>query len=276
MVDAWHPGVMLAYVVAAVIVSCTVPSVPLLAVCLFGGIVLLIQTERTRSLRTVGAALVLGCAVMVLAPVFDAAGDQVLFVYFGRPYTLEALLRGLRTGLLVADMLVWFACLFRIVSSDGILQVCGRVAPRIGMVTSLVMQMVPRLARRAARVRSARIGACLASSGDGIVARSHEAGAVFATVASDSLERSVVCADAMESRGYGTGVRTNATLAPFAVDERAFIVVAAVLLGAFCTAAVIGALSGSQSAYGISLAIYGLFAFLPVLFNATEDMRWRI
>lgn len=276
MVDAWHPGVMLAYVIAVVVVACAVPSVPLLTVCLSGGIVLLIQTERTRSLRTVGAALVLGCAVMVLAPFFDAAGDQVLFAYFGRPYTLEALLRGLRTGLLVAAMLVWFACLFRIVSSDGILQVCGRVAPRIGMVTSLVMQMVPRLARRAVRVRSARIGACLAFSESGMVARAHEAGAVFATVASDSLERSVVCADAMESRGYGTGVRTNATLAPFAVDERVFVIAGAMLLGAFCVTAVIGALSGSQPACEMALVIYGLFAFLPFLFNAAEDVRWRI
>lgn len=276
MVDAWHPGIMLVYVIAIVAVACAMPTTPLLAISLACGSILLFQVEGLCGARTVGAALVLGCVVMVFAPFFDAAGDRVLFAYFGRPYTFEALLRGLRTGLLVSSMLVWFACLFRIVRSDGILQVCGRIAPRIGMVTSLVMQMVPRLSRRAGRVRAARIGAGLASAEGGIGAKMHEAGAVFATVASDSLERSIVCADAMESRGYGTGARTNAALTPFASDERTFLIAGSALLGAFCLAAAVGATSDSQAFSGLSVMLYGLFTLLPVLFNTGEDVRWRI
>lgn len=276
MVDAWHPVIMLSYVVAIVIVACAVPSVPLLSVCLLGGAILLLQTARLSGLRTVAAALALGCAIMVLAPLFDTAGTQVIFAYLGRPYTFEALMRGVVTGMLVAAMIVWFACLFRIVSSDGILQVCGRIAPRIGMVTSLVMQLVPRLSRRAGRVRSARIGACLAPSGGDVGAKAHEAGAVFATVAFDSLERSVVCADAMESRGYGTGARTSATFAPFAVDERAFLIASAALLVGFSVASALHAVVGPSTVSGAALTAYGLFALLPALFNAVEDVRWRI
>lgn len=269
MTDAWRPGIMLAYVSAVVTVACVAPSLPLLIVCLMGGSVLLFQAEGAHGTRTAGGALLLGCAVMLLTPLFDTAGDQVLFAYFGRPYTFEALMRGAVTGALVASMLVWFACLFRIVSADGVLRVAGRVAPRIGMVSSLVMQMVPRLSRRAARVRSARIGAGLAPSGDALPARMHEAGAVFATVASDSLERSVLCADAMESRGYGTGARTSAALEPLAADERAFIIAAIVLLVIFCA-------SVFAQAFSVSLGAYALFVFLPVLFNVAEDVRWRI
>ena len=275
MMDAWHPGIMLAYVAAVVVIACVAPDLPLLIACLIGGSVLLFQVEGSHGARTASGALVLGCAVMLLAPLFDTAGNQVLFAYLGRPYTFEALVRGAATGALVASMIVWFACLFRIVSADGIVCVFGRIAPRIGMVSSLVMQMIPRLARRAARVRSARIGAGLVPSGSALGARVHEAGAVFATVASDSLERSVVCADAMESRGYGTGARTNALLEPLAADERAFIACSLVLLGAFCVSALVQALSATQAVSSVFLGAYALFVFLPVLFNVAEDVRWR-
>ena len=276
MMDAWHPGIILTYVIVIVVVACTMPHILLLSICLVSGCILLVQADGPRGLRTGGAALVLGCAVMVLAPFFDTAGDQVLFSYFGRVYTLEALLRGMQTGLLVAVMLVWFSYLFRIVDSDGILQVCGRVAPRIGMVTSLVVQMVPRLTRRAARVRSARVGARLALPDSGFGAKAREAGAVFSTVAADSLERSIVCADAMESRGYGTGTRTNAALASFSMEERAFIICAVVLFVAFSMIAAMSTMNGSRHLSAMVPVVYGLFALLPVLFNAAEGIRWRI
>lgn len=276
MVDAWHPGIMLAYGAIVMLIACVAPSMPLLLVCLLCGCALLLQTERTKGLRTAVAAFALGCAVTLLAPVFDTAGDQMLFMLFGRPYTFEALMRGVLTGSLVASMLVWFSCLSRIVGGDGILQLTARVAPRIGMVTSLVMQMVPQLTRRAARVRSARIGAGLVPSSAGAGDRLHEAGALFATVASDSLERSVVCADAMESRGYGTGPRTRAQLAPYSTDEKAFIVLAIVCAVAFCGAFVVSAIEPSPSMSAAPTAAYAALCALPVLFNAAEDIRWRI
>ncbi len=276
MVDAWQPAPSLLHILAVIAVACVTVSLPVQIVGMIAAALLSLQVGGAKELAVIGGAMVLGAAVCVVAPLFDTAGTTVLFSLFGRPYTLEALLRGALTGALVANMMLWFACLGALVGGDGLLRCCGKAAPRIGMVTSLVVQMVPRLFRRASRIRAARKGAALAGAGTTLSARMREGCAVFATVAADSLERSVVCADAMESRGYGTGPRTDAASSPLSTGERAFValtVLAVMGVGVFATLSAMGILPSAQAELWMLLA-YGLLAFLPVLVNLMEDCSW--
>ncbi len=278
MVDSWQPLPLLLHLVAVIVASCAVLSLPLQLVGAAAGCLLLLQVGGLREARVIVAACGFGALVSVLAPLFDASGSSVMFTLFGRPYTQEALLRGALTGALVSNMILWFACMGRICGSDGLLRSCGRCAPRIGMVTSLVVQMVPRFAHRIARVRSARAGAHLVGDCCGVSDRLQEAGAVFATVASDSLERSVICADAMESRGYGTGERTDSAREPLGWDERIFAIASLLCVLALCASSLLratGALAEPLAA-SLMLGAYGLLVSVPLVVNAVEDLRWLI
>lgn len=276
MVDGWQPTAPLLHILAVIAMACLTVSLPIQIIGAIAAALLLLQVGGVKELTVIGGAVVLGVVVCAVAPLFDTAGSTVLFSPFGRPYALEALMRGALTGALMVNMMLWFACLGSLVGGDGLLRCCGKAAPRIGMVTSLVVQMVPRLFRRASRIRAARKGAALTGAGATLSARVREGCAVFATVAADSLERSVVCADAMESRGYGTGPRSDAAGSPLSTGERAFgALTVLVVMGMVALAALgdTGILASGQVALWI-LPLYGLLTFLPVLANLMEDFSW--
>lgn len=275
-----HPAVCLAFF--AVVIGCTVviQHPAYLAASLAGAVAYRLLLRGREGWGVFAGLVPVALLIAALNPVFNTAGDTVLFVYLGRRYTLEALCYGADLGAMFYAMMVWFACLGDVLTSDKLTSLFGRLAPALSLLLVMTLRAIPDVMRKAGRVVDARrsIGRGVAESG---TAREKvaEGGAALSTLTDLALEGSMTTSDSMRARGYGAGRRT--TFRPYRFTPRdAALLVATVALGASAAAA-----GGTGASFIPSLAVdpltWGFAAYcalllIPSLLHAEEAARWRI
>ena len=206
----------------------------------------------------------------------------VCLTYFpsGNPLTLESILYGCASGVLLAAVVLWFVCVTDVITSDKVVYLFGRIIPALSLLLSMTLRFVPQFTRRLRTVAQAqrRLGR---DAGRGSVRqRLRETMRVFSIVVTWSLESGLIAADSMRGRGYGLPGRTAFAL--YRLDRRD----AAMLLWlGFCGLYLLGgALAGGLafqyypllSAGAVTpltvsfFAVYGLLCFTPVLVDAAS------
>ena len=214
-------------------------------------------------------------------PAFVHQGATIL-TYFpsGNPLTLESILYGCASGVLLAAVVLWFVCVTDVITSDKVVYLFGRIIPALSLLLSMTLRFVPQFTRRLRTVAQAqrRLGR---DTGRGSVRRRlREAMRVFSIVVTWSLESGLIAADSMRVRGYGLPGRTAFAL--YRLDRRD----AAMLLWlGFCGLYLLGgALAGGLafqyypllSAGAVTpltvsfFAVYGLLCFTPVLVDGAS------
>ena len=279
------PVLTVGYFAAVVTLTVLVESPWWTAAALGGAMALWLSVRGRPGWRLVGGLVPLLCVVTVVNPLFNTAGATVLLTgWGGRPYTLEALLLGAQTGAMLMAVLLWFASLDAVVGADEALGLFGGAAPSLALAVTLALRLVPSYGRRAAQVAEAR--RCVGQmAGGGWDARVRQGASVLSAVVGWGLEGSLVTADSLRSRGYGTGPRTRLGRRPFTMGDW---LVAAVLL-ALLAGAVAGMAAGCASAELLprvalppldgatvaSLAAFAGFALVPCALNLGEEALWR-
>lgn len=218
----------------------------------------------------------------VMNPLFNHRGVTVLFdLPSGNPVTLESILYGLLAGVMVAAVICWFFCFQRVITSEKIVYLTGRVFPSASLILTMALRFVPCFVRRLARIGQAGKWLCPRASGTG----AGKAMDQFSILVSWALENAVETADSMKSRGYGLPGRTS--FSPWRFDLRDGLFLAAatglslwvslILAGGFLRWSYYPMLAGAAlTPAGVSgLAAYGFLCFLPVLFEGREALRWR-
>lgn len=253
---------------------------------LFWGIAYSVVLKGTR--RTALTLLYLSGVILLAAlinPLFNHKGVTILG-YFpsGNPLTLEAVIYGIISGVMLSSVMLWFSCFNHIFKSDKILYVFGKAAPSVSLLMSMVLRFVPRLKKHLEdSVRTQRI-----LFGDtqerGFVKRFKSAVKVMSSTVSWSLESSIETADGMKARGFGTGKRT--LFSTFHFDTISIILLATEFAAAVVLFFLIGfmevgamyypVLEFSCNAPGIAaFAVYAVFCSLPIILDLTEVIRWR-
>ena len=214
-------------------------------------------------------------------PAFVHQGVTLLaYLPSGNPLTLESILYGCASGVLLAAVVLWFVCVTDVITSDKVVYLFGRIIPALSLLLSMTLRFVPQFTRRLRTVAQAqrRLGR---DTGRGSVRRRlREAMRVFSIVVTWSLESGLIAADSMRGRGYGLPGRTAFAL--YRLDRRD----AAMLLWlGFCGLYLLGgALAGGLafqyypllSAGAVTpltisfFAVYGLLCFTPVLVDGAS------
>lgn len=65
--------------------------------------------------------------------------------FIGNNLTVESFVYGMVTGLRAAAVCMWLSCLFRVVSSDKVLYLFGRVSPRLSLFLTILLRFIPRI-----------------------------------------------------------------------------------------------------------------------------------
>ncbi|MEG0168379.1 MAG: energy-coupling factor transporter transmembrane component T, partial [Ruthenibacterium sp.] len=151
----------------------------------------------------------------------------------GRHFTLEALCYGMATGCMFVTVILWFACYNMVMTSDKLIALCGKGIPALSLVLSMVLRLIPNMQIKIKTILNAQI--CIGKS---------------------PLESSVMMADSMKSRGYGSGMRSS--FAPYRWQTRDKIIAALLL----CCAGFV-----AISAWHGAMAIQ----FLPVMILPTAN-----
>ncbi len=208
----------------------------------------------------------------------------MLFWYFGRPYTWEALLYGMAISGIFLEMLLWFGCYNAVLTSDKFTSLFGNVIPALSLLLVMVLRLIPNFMRKATQIAGARksIGKG-AAEGDTNKEKLEDGMSILGALTSWALEGSVVTADSMRSRGYGTGKRSSFMIYTMTSLDWGLLAAFSVLLGlvvfvgdktaTFTPELSIARIGGWNS---LGLAVYGVFLLLPTVLHIKEAIQWHI
>lgn len=279
-----HPAVNFAFFVAVIVSVVLIQHPAYLLAGLVTGAVYYRLLQGRKGWKMILGTIPLFLVLTAINPLLNTYGDTVLFTYWGRPYTWEALLYGGAISLVFVNMLLWFGCYNAVLTSDKFTSLFGNVIPALSLLLVMVLRMIPNFIRKAKQITGARssIGKGVTEQ-DSVKAKLLEGMTALSALTSWALEGSVVTADSMRSRGYGYARRSSFMLYTMTGTDWTLLGLMAALLvpmlaladlhATFTPALDIAPLAGGNVA---GLICYTAFLLLPTVLHTKEAIQWRI
>ena len=168
------------------------------------------------SLIAVLPMMVLAVAVNVL---FNHEGATILnYLPSGNPLTLESIVYGAASSVMLASVLMWFSCYTQVMTSDKFVYLFGRIIPALSLVLSMTLRFVPKFRAQAKVVVQAQACVGRSVSQGSLWQRAKNGITILSVLVTWSLEHAIETADSMKSRGYGLKGRTAFSIYRF--DDR--------------------------------------------------------
>ena len=286
--SACHPAVEF-FFFAVAIISTMFFSHPLyLGISLLAATLYYCLLKGRSGVKLLLSLLLLWAGMAILNALLVQEGETVLFHWWrGRVVTQEALLYGLCGGAMFVSVLLWFSCYNEVMTSDKFICLFGSRIPALSLLLSMILRLIPRFERQAKTITAARrcIGKAPAD-GSGKKEQLGHSMDLLSVLTSWALEGSVVTADSMKSRGYGSGTRVNFTVYRRSTQDAAVTAVLAVSLLLF----LMGVLHGAAQAVfyprialpahniytDLSALSYAAFLFTPSFLHIREDILWTV
>ena len=231
------------------------------------------------------------CLPMVLLtafvnPAFSHEGITIL-LYFptGNPLTLESILYGISSGVMIATVMLWFVNFNRVLTSDKFIYLFGRIVPALSLVLSMTLRFIPRFKSQLEQTVDAQKSIGRDISEGSLWQRTKIAAAVLSILVTWALENAIETADSMKSRGYGLPGRSAFSIYRF--DDRDKM---ALLFLGFCgfyllAGSMVSAFGfryfpsiryvGINAVTGSFQAVYLMLCIMPVVLNWAEERKWK-
>ena len=283
--ERYHPAALLAYFAAVLLIAMFAGSPLTAALALTGGLCFAAtMTTAKEKLADLTFYLPLVLLVTVTNPLFSHNGVTPLFFLNGRAVTLEAILYGAGLGVTLWAVLLWCRCWSRIMTSEKLLYLFGRVIPKLSLVLSMALRYVPLLRRQAKKLERAQQVLGLYAS-ESYFDRLRSKLAVYSGLVGWSLENAVEVSRSMKARGYGLKGRTAYANYHFTRRDAALLAFSLCAAGLYLTAGVLGygsftyypALSGIDTR-PLALAgeaAFAALAFAPFLIEGRQTLQWN-
>ena len=282
-----HPAVNLLFFIGATAFGVLLQHpVYLLAGVFASGAYYLFLNGR-KGIKNVLLTVPLFIFITLFNPIVNTRGATVLFTYFNRPYTLEALVYGVAVAATFVLMLLWFGCYGKVLTGDKFTCLFGNLAPSLSLLLVMVFRMIPNLLQKAKQIIGARssIGKGTAEK-PSLRDRLNSGMTVIGALASWALEGSVTTSDSMRSRGYGAAKRTSFMIYRMKKADWISGFVMLVLLGTVIFFAANGGMKAEFLPERNITPIKGLniigfisyfgYLMMPVLLNVKEVIQWKI
>ena len=249
----------------------------LLAAALASGCYCLLLMGR-RAVPLLLGAVPMFVLISLINPLFNTYGVTVLFTLFGRSYTFEALVYGMVIGGIFLVMLLLFGCYSQVMTSDKFTSLFGSMIPSLSLLLVMVLRMIPNLARKGSQISGARNAIGKGISGTN---RDKLSGGmtVLSALTDWALEGSIVTADSMRSRGYGSAKRSSFQIYRFTRRD-------AILLALILILAALVVFSGGKDAVftpeiiisplNWGFPIYCCYLLIPTAMHIKEAVVWHI
>ncbi len=277
--SACHPAVNFLFFLGAIGFGATFQHPAYCAAgCICAGCYYLLLYGR-RGIQMLGGLVGVFLLLSLANPLVNHSGKTVLFTYFGKKYTLEALYYGMALGAIMVVMLLWFGCYSAVLTSDKFTALFGNVIPALSLLLVMVLQMIPALTRKAHQILLARraIGKGISQTGK-LPDKIKDGATVLSALTDWALEGSLVTADSMRSRGYGTGKHAHFQL--YRMTRRDWVLLAlilgleaAVIMAGGTGASFTPRLKISPLSWGFPL--YCCLLLIPTILHLKETIVWR-
>ncbi len=283
----YHPIINFLYFILVIGCSMFLKHPVFLGLSCVGGLSYYVYLKGKKALKTMMWMMIPVFAISALVnPLFNHEGVTLL-AYFktGNPLTLESVVYGLASGVMLVSVLNWFSCYQVIMTSDKFIYLFGKIIPAMSLILSMVLRFVPKFKNQITKVSNAQkcIGRDV-TNGNAITKAKHGM-KILSIMTTWALENSVETADSMKSRGYGLRGRTNFSLYRFDTRDKMFLALI-VASGIVITWGIVTRkvyflyfpmMEGNPLAWEVVsiYIIYGCICMLPVIINIVEDIKWH-
>lgn len=221
-----------------------------------------------------------------LNPLFNHRGITVLFYLPDKnPFTAEAALYGLSASAMLLAVFFWFSAYNKVMTSDKLLCVFGRVIPSLSLIISMSLRFVPRFTEEIKKIAAAKKCMGQGMKGKRLFKKIEYAFDILSVMATWALENSIETSDSMRARGFGLRKRTSYSLYRFSRRDTALILLIAAagfytfwggISGEIAFAYFPSVAAEEPSLFGASFFLsYALLCAVPLIIEITEERKWK-
>lgn len=275
--SVYHPAVNFVFFVGAIGCGVVFQHPAYLTVSIAASFLYYAYLGRRKAIKPIVFMLAIVICLAAVNPFFNTRGEHLLFYVFDRPYTQEALLYGAALAGVFLTMFLWFGCYNYVLTGDKFTSLFGNWIPSISLLLVMVLRMVPAFTKKTKQIIGARM-----SIGKGEEDKLREGMTVLGTLVSWALEGSIVTADSMRARGYGTAKRQSFLIYHMRKQDWILLAAEVVLLVGVIVSACLGQANAvyTPSVDVASLSwgavLYGIYVLIPLLINLKEAIVWHI
>lgn len=224
--------------------------------------------------------------IAIVNPVFNHDGVTMLAYFpWDNPLTLESIIYGIATAVLLSSIVLWFSCFNEVMTSDKFIYLFGRIIPSLSLVLSMALRFVPRFIFQFNVIRNSQ--KCIGRDiSDGkLLQRLKNAAKIISIMISWALENAIETADSMKSRGHGLKGRTTFSIYRFSKRDAAvlsIIIISGIIL------IIMSVLDVAKFRYFPSVkgnvisapaiiyyAMYFSLMIMPLAINVWEGIKWK-
>lgn len=279
----YHPAVNFLFFVGAIGFGIVVQHPAYLGAGIVCSISYYLLLKGEKGLKWIAGLIPVFVIISLINPLFNTYGKTVLFYCFGRKYTLEAVCYGMALAGMFVLMMVWFGCYNVVMTSDKFVCLFGSLIPSLSLLLVMVLRLVPSFMRKTRQIVGARNSIGKGSNEGNTLKEKLGSGMTVLSALTDwALEGSIVTADSMRSRGYGSAKRTSFRI--YRMTARDWLVLAVELMLAVSVILTIST-GGAEASYSWQVTVspltpaygaYWAFLLIPVVIEIKEAVQWRI
>lgn len=224
--------------------------------------------------------------IAAVNPIFNHEGATILtYLSSGNPVTLESIIYGIASAIMMAAVILWFSSFNTIMTSDKFVYLFGRIIPSLSLVLSMALRFIPKFSSQFKNVRDAQKCIGRDISDGNLPLRIKNAVKIISIMLTWSMENAVETADSMKSRGHGLKKRTAFSIYSFKSRDAFFLAAVFILGFTVIISAISGCLKysyfpaingGTINVYSIlSYISYAVLMLLPMVINVKEDINWK-
>ena len=279
----FHPVVNFLFFVGAIGFGVVFQHPAYMAASVLCGSVYYLMLKGSKGWKLILATLPMFLLVTFINPIVNHRGRTTLLYFFGNPYTLEAVCYGMVLGAMFVIMMVWFGCYNVVLTSDKFVCLFGSLIPSLSLLLVMVLRMIPSFMRKTKQIIGARNSIGKGGNAGSTMKEKIASGATVLSALTDwALEGSIVTADSMRARGYGSAKRTSFRI--YTMTTRDWLVIGLEIL----FAAIVlwtAAIGGAQASFTYQISVspvtpgylgYWAFLLIPVVIEMKEAVQWRI
>lgn len=282
---SYHPTLLMIYFISLLLIAVTIVNPVMVIMALSGGICFCSIMDRPKEiLNNFLFYIPLFFMIAIINPLLSHNGVTPLFFLNGNPVTLEAILYGLDIAVIIVAVMYWFKCYNRIMTSEKILYMFGKIIPKLSLFLSVILRFIPLFKSQIKKVNEAQKSMGLYSS-KSYVDKIRSSIRVFSAILMWSIENAADTGTSMKARGYGLKGRSHFSMFHFSLQDSILmifiiadlaIVILAMVFNAteFYFYPFITAIPNTPFAW-IAYILFGILCFLPFMIEVKENLKWK-
>ena len=144
--------------------------------------------------------------------------------FIGNNITLESFVYGLVIGLRFATLCMWLEAMFRVVSSDKVVYLFGKISPLLALFLTILLRLIPRIGNETRRINLAQKGIGRGSNQGDLFQRLMNCLRIFSMLITWMISALALESDSMRSRGSLLRGRTAFSIYRFDNRDRVFVI----------------------------------------------------